>query len=269
MSVTRESLSALMDSEANELEVRRTLKESASSDELKETWRRYHLARALIKDQRLDSCVDISGRVMAEISTSEQVAVPGSKRSGFWQSAGSMAIAASVTLAVLVGLQGGSFWQGSTQTAPQAGVIERGVVNSGLMQTSLAGSNDTKSVAPVIEVIRLSEDLKQNIDQFRRLRAATEPDWSVSWTPEGYSLSALQLTETGAVRLFRKGDQVISVSVELRSDATPKSGSYSDQGIVAIGRDLNDRFVSVVGDLTLTEADRIAHSIELGTAVAK
>ena len=41
----RESLSAVMDGEANELEMERVLKHAVTDEETRATWTRYHLAR--------------------------------------------------------------------------------------------------------------------------------------------------------------------------------------------------------------------------------
>ena len=51
----RESLSALMDDEANELEVERLLREVAATDDLRQTWVRYHVARDALKGQNADA----------------------------------------------------------------------------------------------------------------------------------------------------------------------------------------------------------------------
>ena len=50
----RESLSALMDDEANELEVQRLLRKMAAADDLCQTWVRYHVARDALKGQSLE-----------------------------------------------------------------------------------------------------------------------------------------------------------------------------------------------------------------------
>ena len=47
----RESLSALLDNEANELEMERVLKHVADDDSLRQTWVRYNLVRAVTAGQ--------------------------------------------------------------------------------------------------------------------------------------------------------------------------------------------------------------------------
>lgn len=107
---THESLSALMDGESDELELRRVLK--GLDGDAADTWRRYHLARSLMqRDKDIDVSVDLSAGVMARISevSTESVAPPADlpsrpKRASmsFARGAG---IAAAVSLMVMTGVQ--------------------------------------------------------------------------------------------------------------------------------------------------------------------
>lgn len=111
-----ESLSALFDDEAQDLEVRRLLREmendfSATGDDgegspagntLSDRWYRYQLARGAIHGEPLFDASDFAGRVSAAIDA--EPALTGS--SGGWRRAlGSFAVAASVTVAVVLGGQ--------------------------------------------------------------------------------------------------------------------------------------------------------------------
>jgi sigma-E factor negative regulatory protein RseA len=102
----RESLSALMDGEANELELERVLKHS-DDEQLRETWARYHLASAVLMDGKSEqSNIDISARVMAAISEEPVSAIrPVGRWTQFLRPAASFAVAASVFASVLVGSQ--------------------------------------------------------------------------------------------------------------------------------------------------------------------
>lgn len=69
---TKESISALMDDEANELEIQRLLSR-ADSQELLDTWQGYHRVRDVMsgmRDSRLD--IDISKRVAASIDIADE-----------------------------------------------------------------------------------------------------------------------------------------------------------------------------------------------------
>lgn len=95
-----ESLSAVMDNEAEELELRRIL--AASEDaEVRATWSRYQLARAAMHKELLEPRLDIAGAVFAALDN-EPLLAP---RRSAWQALGRVAVAASVTLAVLVGVR--------------------------------------------------------------------------------------------------------------------------------------------------------------------
>lgn len=138
-----ESLSALIDGEADELEVRRLLNEVEQDDELRERWSRYQMMGSLLREEPT-MMVDLSkgimqaidGEPMDEVPARERAATAGSDvvattetRSGTWKQGwiASGAVAASVTLAVLLGVRvvddnmlgnGGSAMV--AQSAPQA-----------------------------------------------------------------------------------------------------------------------------------------------------
>lgn len=100
----RESVSALMDGEVSELELRRVLTH-ADSAEVRERWRGYQLARGAISGDSLRFAnVDLSSQVAAAV---EAEAVPAGQRlSPWWKSLGGLAVAASVAAVVVVGGQG-------------------------------------------------------------------------------------------------------------------------------------------------------------------
>ncbi len=102
----RESLSALMDGEANELEIARLLKHSGD-ETLRSRWTRYHTARhALQAGASQQPGVDLSGRIMAAIEEEPELAIqPVARWHNFLRPVASFAMAASVFAAVLVGSQ--------------------------------------------------------------------------------------------------------------------------------------------------------------------
>jgi len=114
-----ESLSALCDGECDELEVRRVLNQVASDPELREQWRRYHLLGSIMREEPVSS-VDLSEGIMQALDGEPMDEVPAlaHNASGLVTADGtplqasqrssaqwlvSSAVAASVTLAVLVG----------------------------------------------------------------------------------------------------------------------------------------------------------------------
>lgn len=121
--VLAESLSALMDNRASELEIQRLLKALDSDPELKSTWSRYQIASAGLKgDLPVLASSDFAARVSAAINDEEtyslqpQVASPqtSTQTTGdnvvamplrWWQQVGRVAVAASVAGALVVGVQ--------------------------------------------------------------------------------------------------------------------------------------------------------------------
>ena len=89
-----ESLSAVMDGEAQELELRRTLDAVAGDASLRARWQRHHLVRDALHGQfPNDAQIDVSKGVLEALETGKPIS-----RNPLWN----MAVAASVTLAVVM-----------------------------------------------------------------------------------------------------------------------------------------------------------------------
>ena len=95
----QESLSALMDNETDELELRRLLAVSGEG-ETRATWARYQVARAVMHKELLLPHLDLAAKVSAALADEPQVKVA---RRMPWTGLGRLAVAASVTVAVLAG----------------------------------------------------------------------------------------------------------------------------------------------------------------------
>lgn len=114
----KESLSALMDGEADELEIRRVLNQLDKDDELRDNWKNYHLMGSLMRDESFDS-LDLTRGINQILdgelapSGAADINTPQSPRESHVQKSSnawykpltSVAVAASVTLAVLLGVQ--------------------------------------------------------------------------------------------------------------------------------------------------------------------
>lgn len=121
--VLAESLSALMDNQASELELQRLLKALDADAELRSTWSRYQIASAGLKgDIPVLASSDFASRVSAAIEAEETYSAPAISKSvsdqtyvagsnvvamplRWWQQAGRVAVAASVAGAVILGVQ--------------------------------------------------------------------------------------------------------------------------------------------------------------------
>lgn len=104
-----ESLSAIMDNEANELEFRRVLA-ALGNDQLRATWSRYQLVRAVLRKELLEPRLDLATAVAAALVNEPVVAqappaVGARARTGRWRGIGRLAVAASVTVVVLAGVR--------------------------------------------------------------------------------------------------------------------------------------------------------------------
>lgn len=160
---TRETLSALLDDEAEELELRRVLREldaeagrpdgagavsagAATGDALSETWYRYNLARAAFQGEPLYEAPGFLTGLNAALDDEtplEQRPAGGLRRAG-----ASFAIAASVALAVVVGGQQFAALQ-ETGDGDRVASLPVGVVNT-VGAVPVQASFGTRSV-PTLE----------------------------------------------------------------------------------------------------------------------
>ena len=100
----QESLSAVMDNEADELEVRRVLA-ACEDGPLRATWSRYQVARAVMHKDLLEPRLDIAAAVSAALASEAAPAKVKTASTNAWSGWGRLAVAASVTVAVLGGVR--------------------------------------------------------------------------------------------------------------------------------------------------------------------
>ena len=148
----RESLSALLDDEANELEVQRVLAQIDDDEQLRHTWVRYSLARDALSGHKVHATdVDISARVRAALA--EEPAASGSWKQRWLRPVGSLAVAASVAATVVIGGQqladigADPYGRGGQAVAGSASPV--GMVNS-LGASSVQASYGSQAV-PVLQ----------------------------------------------------------------------------------------------------------------------
>ena len=98
----REMLSALMDGEASEHELRQALRATEEDPALAAAWRRWHLAQSALRGQAVAG-VDLRGRIAARLDApAAAAAMPAARRVPAWlKPLASAAVAASVTLATV------------------------------------------------------------------------------------------------------------------------------------------------------------------------
>ena len=138
--VEQESLSALMDGEANDLDMARALRGVAGSDELRAYWRRQQLIRESMTGQLVSTLeIDVSEAVRTTIS---------SEKRRYANPLMSMAVAASVTVAVVLGGQQALLFNetpvnpitapGAIVQVPGTGAVQASFAESQVMQPRTA-----------------------------------------------------------------------------------------------------------------------------------
>lgn len=162
-SADQESLSALMDGEANELDMARALRAAAESDDLRAYWRRQHLIRESMSGQ--------STATMAagfDVSEAVRTAIASEKRR-YANPLISMAVAASVTVAVVLGGQQALLFNENPNnpvTAPGA-IVQ--VLGTGAVQASFGESQVLQPRSVVVPSSVSSVDPYSNRASYNRL----------------------------------------------------------------------------------------------------
>jgi negative regulator of sigma E activity len=144
-----ESLSALLDNEADDLEIRRLLKNSPQNKELGQTWRRFNLVSSVLHHEEVAPFTAAASQrifdaIEAEESYSSSAPAPvitsvGTLLKGF----GRMAIAASVALAAFISFQTFIAEPGVTapvavQSAPSTDAMQLANTNSNTVEFDAA-----------------------------------------------------------------------------------------------------------------------------------
>jgi sigma-E factor negative regulatory protein RseA len=100
----RESISALVDGEANEMDLHRVLKASETDDNVRQSWRRYQAISTVVKNEERSLLkIDISAGV--KIALADDKKAIGGRISEMLKPMMSVAVAATVTVAILTGTQ--------------------------------------------------------------------------------------------------------------------------------------------------------------------
>ena len=118
----RESLSALMDGEANAFEVRRVLDEARRDAELRKAWARWQRVSAALQGGSAQSGAGLADRVWAGLvedaaASDRDLALPGRQRN--WRRLSAWAAASAAAVAVIVATQFAMFGGGEELSTPQ------------------------------------------------------------------------------------------------------------------------------------------------------
>jgi sigma-E factor negative regulatory protein RseA len=177
-----ESLSALMDGEATDLELRRVLKSVDAELDLR--WQRYHLASAAMRNERdlgfasIDLSASISRAIANEPSLSNANEIDSNEESekltaknkvvSLWSNMGRFAIAASVAGAVVVGVQFSSNDLTNsvavTPEIPVAPVSGQPILNVDTTVRAVGTQAQVKNQAPIV----INEATQQQVDDMKQ-----------------------------------------------------------------------------------------------------
>ncbi|WP_290704938.1 MucB/RseB C-terminal domain-containing protein [Amphritea sp.] len=274
----REALSALMDNEVGDFELRSLLKQSADNNELSGQWQRYHVASSVLKQEQLAGG-DISASVMAAledepvltIASSEDVVVKEKSSSiSFWKPLASMAVAASVTAVVILGGQNFGVGQPVTVTpdlaqapAPEKTLSQPGfTVPRDFMQAQFGAPRITQQADNNENIIRLNSGLNSYIKQHNILSDGVLVSSNPGWLPEGFTPIKNALAPGAELTVFSNGEHSFTLSIERTGNASVPEGATQMGDLVAVGKKMDQFFVTVVGDVPLMVADRVANSVK-------
>lgn len=260
----KQSLSALMDDEASEFEVRRLLE--LLDDDSADIWSRYHLARSSLQADGVVTPVDLSDRVSEALAAEPAHRAAAGGLFG-WRPLGNVAVAAAVTAVVIFGAR---VYQEGAPPAATAAVARPGLVLPGPTPTSPNFLQAQYGRTGVVrgtavgdaDVIRASQSMEYYLHQHQALMGSDGSRWTATWLPDGFRPVRHEVLPDTEVMVYTDGRRAISVSVEPYGQQKGEAGAIQNGDTVALGKRVGDRFVTVVGDLPLMIADRIASSVD-------
>lgn len=101
----RESLSALLDNEADDLELLRLLKSMETNPEFAQTWERYNLVQSLLHNAGVSVSSDLAAGIEQRIQDEPKLSMPGKSLFRWQQTLTKFAIAASVAAVFIFAFQ--------------------------------------------------------------------------------------------------------------------------------------------------------------------
>ncbi|MBT8146246.1 MAG: sigma-E factor negative regulatory protein [Gammaproteobacteria bacterium] len=192
----KETLSAMLDNEADELEIRRVLKAAVGDTQFADTWQRMSLAQALLHDDNLKSSAhgplsgrDLSAAVMQAIAeepvpqttggeVQDKASDSASQKAQWAQPLAKLGIAASVALAFFLGMETTFNQSDDVISAPLAqgqGVDEAPASDSNPTLLAAAAESASREVDPearqrleeYIQSVSITREEPQQLDQLQ------------------------------------------------------------------------------------------------------
>lgn len=264
-----EPMSAMMDGEIEEFELRRVIERTSNEQALKDKWQRYHLAQDVMqgRDVQVTGSIDLVSRVSAalesEPSFSSTAIASSDVKSGptttsdkqWWKPMASMAVAASVTAVVLLGAQ-----QYNVDPLINAPASVASNQADALPQSRYGNELATVSVNASAKV-RSAYGMEQYIEKHQDLTNAKAASWTVNWLPAGYKEVEHRVSSGSEVVLYSNGDKAVSVNIEPLGTQVASQGEFGIDNLLAYGVRSGKSFITVVGQVSSTQAAKIANSI--------
>jgi negative regulator of sigma E activity len=274
---SNESLSALMDGETDSFELRRTLERLDSEPELSEKWQRYHMIGAVMRNEEVSMPeMDLRSSIMDAIDKEESYHHSSTNHpkqtdsthslSGWLKPFASMAVAASVTAVVIFGVQRVNLEDQNlvtaTTTAPSY-TLPSGPVSQGFMQAQFGNRTLATNSQQEADIIRLPQGLERYVEQHKYMQQQPEGSrWHASWLPEGFDGLRRDIMPHSEVQIYSNGRNAFTVCIEDYGYQTVPEGAVQSGHMVAVGKRMGKHFVTVVGDVPLMIAERIATSVK-------
>lgn len=286
-----ESMSAVMDGEATDFEMRRLL-EQMESPELRDKWARYHLASAAMKRDsavampQIDISAAVSAAIAAEAGSVVSQRKPLRAMTGF-------ASAAAIAFVAVIGVQSfdldsGAALQTAVAVAPaETAATSRGYGNTSapvtLVSTGASGQSGVQAVA--LNTVpdrnaqsRLEGYMARHAEIAGRSAEPTATPaghWQASWLPEGYRLVAVNNAAAGdtakpeLTSVYSNGMSAFSVFVSNAQDGAPSAMDLRRGDTIACSRRIKSGdaayTATVVGNIPQPAAERIATSLYQST----
>lgn len=258
-----QSLSAMLDNESESFEVRRTLEQL--DDDSRATWARYQAVSATLKGEKAHT-TDLSLRVREALEDEPEFHIKSQGNGFLSKPVASVAVAASVTAMVIFGVQS---FQTDTGMDGQLAEQSSGIVlpSPQPISASVTPANFGDLRAPQAsyqqaDIIRMTPSSDRYISQHESMLTGETKQWSAGWLPEGYQALSYAVHNDAEVLRYTNGESIISVFVEPDTEDKVSGNVVKDGETLALGKKVSGQYVTVVGDMPLMTADRIASAVQ-------
>lgn len=280
-----QSLSALMDGQADDLELQRILQQT-EDPQVRACWQRMQLARSVMRQEESVVQADLSRRISQALAAEQAPASKQPRRSLGWSR---LAVAASVTLAVLVGtklmLGQQPAMQQPTMASSETQFNAPVALSNPVVLASYAAPSQQQQAARAQSDSQhwYNEQLPWYLRQHSSFtgdlasKGAPEPalawHWQLGWLPEGFAPLQQEAKNLQAgqkqvsTRTYSDGQDQFSVFVEELADQEVVSASIEMGPTVGVSRRLETGqgvfMLTVLGEIPAATVQQLVQSIEL------